>query len=90
MTATPGPPQGRDLHRGGDAVPQVEVQEHHVDREGGMADEFRPAQCRYDLADVRSGLPEPGLQGGQHHLLVVHDGQANVRGVHRSDGGCPP
>jgi hypothetical protein len=44
---------------------------------------------RDDHADARLGLPQPGLQGGQHHLLVVHDGQADAR-LTRPDGWLVP
>ena len=70
-----GLPEGGDLHRGRDVILQVEVQEHDVDREGRMADEFRPARRRDDDLNARVRLPDPGVQGGQDHLLVIHDGQ---------------
>jgi len=55
-----------------------------------IADQFRPTRHRDDDADAHLGLLQPGLQGGQHHLLVVHDGKANVGGIYRRAGGCSP
>jgi hypothetical protein len=75
-------PQGGYFERNGDVIVEGEIKQYDIYREGGMLKQVRPISCGYDNLNMLARRLDPGLQAGQHHLVIVDDGYPDWRRAH--------